>query len=85
VVMKNLATRRLLDRKVSSRDRRERLYSLTAAGEQALRAAKPLVDKSERLVLRGLSRTQIRELVSRLQAIIKAHSCRLAFPGVSFA
>jgi DNA-binding MarR family transcriptional regulator len=85
VIMKNLATRRLLDRKVSSRDRRERLYSLTAAGEQALRAAKPLVDKSERLVLRGLSRTQIRELVSRLQAIVKAHSCRLAFPGVSFA
>lgn len=85
VIMKNLATRRLLDRKVSSQDRRERLYSLTAAGEQALRAAKPLVDKSERRVLRGLSKTQVRELVSRLQAIVNAHSRRLAFPGVSFA
>jgi len=85
VIMKNLATRRLLDRKISSQDRRERLYSLTAAGAQALRAAKPLVDKSERLVLRGLSRTQTRELVSRLQAIVKAHSRRLAFPGVFFA
>lgn len=85
VIMKNLATRRLLDRKISSRDRRERLYSLTAAGEQALRAARPLVDKSERLILRGLSRTQSRELVSRLQAIVKAHSRRLAFPGASFA
>jgi len=85
VIMKNLATRRLLDRKISSRDRRERLYSLTAAGEQALRAARPLVDKSERLILRGLSRTQARELVSRLQAIVKAHSRRLAFPGASFA
>jgi DNA-binding MarR family transcriptional regulator len=83
--MKNLATRRLLDRKISSRDRRERLYSLTAAGERALRAAKPLVDKSERMILRGLTRTQIKELVSRLQAIVKAHSRRLAFPGVSFA
>lgn len=85
VIMKNLATRRLLDRKISSRDRRERLYSLTAAGERALRAAKPLVDKSERMILRGLTRTQIKELVSRLQAIVKAHSRRLAFPGVSFA
>jgi len=85
VIMKNLATRRLLDRKISSQDRRERLYSLTTAGEQALRAAKPLVDKSERRVLRGLSRTQIRELVSQLQVIVKAHNRRLAFPGVAFA
>ena len=57
----------------------------TTAGEQALRAAKPLVDKSERRVLRGLSRTQIRELVSQLQVIVKAHNRRLAFPGVAFA
>jgi DNA-binding MarR family transcriptional regulator len=81
VIMKNLAARRLLDRKVSSQDRRERLYSLTSAGEQALRAAKPLVDKSERLVLRGLSKAQGRELVSRLQAVVTAHSHRLPFPG----
>jgi DNA-binding MarR family transcriptional regulator len=85
VIMKNLAARGLLDRKISSQDRRERLYSLTTAGEQALRAAKPLVDKSERMVLRGLSRTQIRELVGRLQAIVAAHNRRLAFPGVAFA
>jgi DNA-binding MarR family transcriptional regulator len=85
VIMKNLAARGLLDRKVSSEDRRERLYSLTAAGRTALQAAKPLVDKSERMVLRGLTKTQVRELVAQLQDIVKAHSQRLAFPGVYFA
>jgi DNA-binding MarR family transcriptional regulator len=85
VIMKNLAARGLLDRKVSSQDRRERLYSLTAAGRTALQAAKPLVDKSERMVLRGLTKAQVRELVAQVQAIVKAHSQRLAFPGVCFA
>jgi DNA-binding MarR family transcriptional regulator len=85
VIMKNLAARGLLDRKVSSQDRRERLYSLTAAGRNALQAAKPLVDKSERMVLRGLTKAQVRELVAQLQDVVKAHSRRLAFPGVCFA
>jgi DNA-binding MarR family transcriptional regulator len=85
VIMKNLAARGLLDRKVSNEDRRERLYSLTAAGRSALEEAKPLVDKSERMVLQDLSKTQVRELVAQLQAIVTAHSQRLAFPGVCFS
>jgi DNA-binding MarR family transcriptional regulator len=85
VIMKNLAARGLLDRKLSLEDRRERLYSLTAAGRKALEEAKPLVDKSERMVLHGLSKAQVRELVSQLQDIVQAHSQRLAFPGVYFS
>lgn len=84
VIMKNLAGRGLLDRQVSSQDRRERLYSLTAAGRRALEEAKPLVDESEHRVLRGLTKAQVRELVSELQHIVRAHSRRLAFPGVCF-
>jgi DNA-binding MarR family transcriptional regulator len=81
VIMKKLSTRGLLSRKTSSEDRRERLYSLTASGREALHAAQPMVDKSERLVLRALSKTEIRELVARLQRIVKAHSRHLLFPG----
>jgi DNA-binding MarR family transcriptional regulator len=77
VIMKNLSSRGLLDRQVAAADRRKRLYSLTAAGKQALRAAQPLVDKSERLVLHGLTKPQIRELVERLQRIVAAHNRRL--------
>jgi DNA-binding MarR family transcriptional regulator len=84
VIMKNLASRGLLDRKVSTEDRRERLYSLTAAGKQVLEEAQPLVDKSERLVLRALTRPDVRVLVSQLLRIVKAHSERLGSPGVCF-
>jgi DNA-binding MarR family transcriptional regulator len=81
VIMKKLSSRSLLSRKVSSEDRRERLYSLTASGREALHAAQPMVDKSERLVLRALSKVEVRELVARLQRIVKAHSRHLLFPG----
>ncbi len=77
MILKNLAGRGLMDRQVSSTDRRERLYSLTAAGKKALTEAQPLVDKSERLTLHGLSTPAVRKLVGGLLAVIKAHRLRL--------
>jgi DNA-binding MarR family transcriptional regulator len=85
VIMKNLAKRGLLDRRVSREDRRERLYSLTAAGKRTLDEAQPLVDKSERLVLHALSNAEVRRLVAQLLHLVRAHSARLAFPGAWFA
>ena len=79
VIMKNLSSRGLLDRTVDAEDKRKRLYSLTAAGKQTLRAAQPLVDKSERLVLHGLTKAQVRELVEQLQRIVAIHNRRLGF------
>jgi DNA-binding MarR family transcriptional regulator len=79
VIMKNLSSRGLLDRTVDADDKRKRLYSLTAAGKQTLRAAQPLVDKSERLVLHGLTKAQVRDLVEQLQRIVAIHNRRLGF------
>jgi DNA-binding MarR family transcriptional regulator len=84
VVMKNLTARGLLDRRVSAEDRRARIYSLTEAGRVMLQEAQPLVDKSERLVQHGCSKADVRQLVARLQQIVKAHSGRLSFPGLHF-
>jgi hypothetical protein len=47
-----------------------------------LQEAQPLVDKSERLVQHGCSKADVRQLVARLQQIVKAHSGRLSFPGL---
>jgi DNA-binding MarR family transcriptional regulator len=85
VILKNLARRGLLHRQISSADRRERLYSLTAAGQRMLLEAQPLVDKSERLTLHGLSKAELRKLVAGLLELINAHRHRLAVPGAGFA
>jgi DNA-binding MarR family transcriptional regulator len=85
VVMKNLTTRGLLDRRVCAEDRRARLFSLTATGRGMLGDAQPLVDKSERLVFHGCTKADVRQLVARLQQLVKAHSGRLTFPGLSAA
>lgn len=85
LIMKNLYGRGLLERTVSPQDRRERLYSLTAAGEAMLGAAQPLVDKSDRLLSRLLTKTEHRRLVRHLQEITRAHIHRLRFPGALFA
>ena len=85
VILKNLASRGLLVRRVSSEDRRERLYSLTAEGRAVLEAAQPMVDKSERLVLHALSNAEVRRLVTRLLQIVRTQSHRLAFPGAGFS
>jgi hypothetical protein len=50
-----------------------------------LAAAQPLADKADRLVLRSMSRADIRRLVQRLQHIVRAHSARLRFPGALFS
>ena len=80
LIMKNLAARGLLDRKVSSVDRRARLHSLTAAGLKLIEDAQPLVDRSENLVLHDLSRAETVKLVSLLQEIVAAHREQLTFP-----
>lgn len=85
VIMKNLFARGLLARNPSAEDRRERIYSLTPAGRRVLAAAQPLADKADRLVLRSMSRADIRRLVQRLQHIVRAHSARLRFPGALFS
>lgn len=84
LILKNLEKRGLLDRQVSSTDRRERLYSLTPAGVKTLSAAQPLVDKSERLTLHALSKADVRKLVVGLLEVIKSHRHRLAVPGAGF-
>ncbi len=84
VILKNLAGRGLLHRQISSADRRERLYSLTAAGERMLTEAQPLVDRSERLTLHALSKAEVRKLVTGLLEVIKSHRHRLAVPGAGF-
>jgi len=81
LIMKNLAARGLLDRRVSSADRRARLHSLTSTGQKLIEDAQPLVDRSENLVLHDLSRAETVKLVSLLQEIVAAHRDQLAFPG----
>lgn len=83
-IMKKLDARGLLRREVASTDRRQRLYSLTPAGERTLLAAQPLVDKSERLAMHGLSSSQLAALVQQLQQIVRAHTHCLPFPGACF-
>ena len=78
LIMRNLVARRLLDRRVSSTDRRARLHTLTAAGQRIIEDAQPLVDRSENLVLHDLSRAETVKLVSLLQEVVAAHREQLA-------
>ena len=84
VILKNLTSRGLLDRRASSKDRRERLFSLTPQGRQTFQAAKSLVDRSDRLIARGFTKAGLQRLVSNLQHIVKTHRHRLTFPGAYF-
>jgi len=81
VVMRNLAARALIASSPMARDRRARVYWLTEPGRRCLVEARPMVDRSERLVFRGESANDIRWLVRQLQEIVRRHSHRLRFPG----
>jgi DNA-binding MarR family transcriptional regulator len=81
VIMRNLAKRGLLADAPSRDDGRARDYRLTRAGREAVAAAAPLVDQSERLVFRGMAAADVRWLVRQFQLLVHGHSHRLRFPG----
>lgn len=85
VIMKNLLARKLLERRTSAEDARERVYSLTPLGRDMLEAAQPCTDRSLQFVFRAMSRGDTRLLVAQFQRIVRAHSARLRFPGALFS
>jgi DNA-binding MarR family transcriptional regulator len=81
VILRGLMARGLIQFDISPHDRRERLYAITDAGRATVIEVQPLVDRSERLVFRGETAAQVGWMVRQLQAIVRAYSDRLRFPG----
>jgi DNA-binding MarR family transcriptional regulator len=81
LIMRNLIARGLIVDQVSPHDRRKRAHSLTPAGREAIHAAQPLVDRSEKLTTASLDADEVARLMVHLRAIVFAHSPRLRFPG----
>jgi len=81
VIMRGLVARGLVAHAPSPRDRRERLYTITRQGRSVVAEVQPLVDRSEWLVFRDEAAAGKRWLIRQLQAIVRAHSHRLRFPG----
>ena len=71
-VVDRLVLKGLVARQESSRDRRARELTITDAGRRALRGITPAVDAAQRLMLRGLSDKEAKELVRLLQKAIAA-------------
>jgi MarR family transcriptional regulator, temperature-dependent positive regulator of motility len=66
-VVDRLAQKGLVARNESSRDRRARELKITDAGRRTLRAVTPAVEAAQRVLLRGLTVTDAKELVRLLQ------------------
>jgi DNA-binding MarR family transcriptional regulator len=81
LIMRNLIARGLIVDQVSPHDRRKRVHSITRDGNDAIHAAQPLVDRSERMTTASLAPDQVARLISHLRTIVFAHSARLRFPG----
>ena len=81
LVMRNLIARGLIADRQSTQDRRKRIHSLTGAGHDAIIAAQPLVDQSEKLTIAALNQAEVSDLLELLRTIVFAHSPRLRFPG----
>lgn len=81
VIMRSLAGRGLIGSAGSHEDRRERVFTITAAGRQALAEVHPLAHRSEMAVLHGFAPAERAFLIRQLQAIVKTHSPALRFPG----
>ncbi|WP_404712953.1 MarR family transcriptional regulator [Sphingomonas sp. MMS24-J13] len=81
LIMRNLLARGLIVDRVSPHDRRKRVHSITPAGLDAIHAAQPLVDRSERMTTASLDSDQVARLIAHLQRLVFAHSPRLRFPG----
>ena len=71
-VVDRLVTKGLITRQASSRDRRARELTITAAGRRTLRGITPAVEAAQRTMLRGLTDTEAEELLRLLQKAITA-------------
>jgi DNA-binding MarR family transcriptional regulator len=71
-VVDRLVAKGLITRRESSRDRRARELTITAEGQQTLRGSTPAVEAAQRIMLRGLSDKETKELVRLLQKAIAA-------------
>ncbi len=71
-VADRLVLKGLMKRQASSRDRRARELTLTDAGRRTLRGVTPAVETAQRIMLRGLTNQEAKELVRLLQKAIAA-------------
>jgi MarR family transcriptional regulator, temperature-dependent positive regulator of motility len=71
-VVDRLVLKGLITRQESSRDRRARELTITAEGRRILRGSTPAVEAAQRIMLRGLSDKEAKELVHLLQKAITA-------------
>jgi len=71
-VVDRLVSKGLITRRASSRDRRARELTITAAGRQTLRGIAPAVEAAQRTMLRGLTGREANELLRLLQKAIAA-------------
>jgi DNA-binding MarR family transcriptional regulator len=71
-VVDRLVTKGVVTRQESSRDRRARELTITAAGRQTLRGIAPAVEAAQRTMLRGLTEREGNELVRLLHKAIAA-------------
>jgi MarR family transcriptional regulator, temperature-dependent positive regulator of motility len=71
-VVERLVAKGLITRQESTRDRRARELTVTAAGRRTLRAVAPAVEAAQKTMLRGLSRSEGEELVRLLQKAVAA-------------
>jgi DNA-binding MarR family transcriptional regulator len=71
-VVDRLATKGLVTRQASSRDRRARELTITAAGKRTLRAIAPAVEAAQQTLVRGLTTREANELLRLLQKAIAA-------------
>ena len=71
-VVDRLVQKGLITRQESSRDRRARELTMTVAGRRTLRGMTPAVEDAQRIMLRGLTDNEAKELVRLLQKAIAA-------------
>jgi MarR family transcriptional regulator, temperature-dependent positive regulator of motility len=71
-VVDRLVQKGLVARQESSRDRRARELKLTDAGRRTLRGIARAVEAAQRIMLRGLTGKEAKELVRLLQKVIAA-------------
>src|SRR5271157_74311 len=71
-VIDRLVQKGLVARHESSRDRRARELKITDAGRRTLRGVTPAVEAAQRILLRGLTEKEAKELMRLLQKAIAA-------------
>ncbi len=71
-VVDRLVQKGLVARQESSRDRRARELKITEGGRRTLRGITPAVEEAQRIMVRGLTDKEAKELVRLLQKAIAA-------------